>query len=60
MSQNGAEETLSEIIRKCFSMVRQTVRQQKTLLGRRSDFPLMSHILLNWTKSQQHTGGQVL
>lgn len=40
-------------------MVRQTVRQQKSPLGK-SDFPLMSHILLNWMKSQQCTGGEGL
>lgn len=31
-------------------MVRQTVSLQRSLLGRSTDFPLMSHVLLNWTK----------
>lgn len=49
-SRKEAEETFRGITRKCFSMVRQTDSLRRSLLGRRSDFPLMSHVLLNWTK----------
>lgn len=31
-------------------MVRQTVSLQRSLLGTSGDFPLMSHVLLNWKK----------